>query len=153
MSYIGYVVAIINPLTYLVNVKFPLRVKEKYDTALSGKYKYISEISLNGNGISEHKLEDTYYVCRLNNIESIPEKHHVIYGIIKTYFEQTGNWIYVTPYEVDSFKRILIDIGDKNKNSLSKLLISYKDEIVKTYEEKKYIYIKKVDIKGICHKL
>lgn len=126
----GHIVLISNPLTYQIKIDIQDKDLEKFETAYTGKFKYISE--------KENEIkEDIFYICRIVDLELVQGKQKEIYSIVRSFFMKTGNYVNIQFCDIDLYKRLLVDIFDKDGKSLYDTLLNYRDslgeEVVKVY--------------------
>jgi hypothetical protein len=109
--YLGYIVAIDNPLSYHIHIHWPEKVREKYFPHVTPYvYRYASEED------PSRIHEGEVYICRLNNVNSIPSVDFsttkVAYQLVSSAFRQRNNWVYLQIGDIDAYARILVNIYD-----------------------------------------
>lgn len=135
--YLGYVVAIRDPLNIHIEISLPREDHERYQNAKQYDYEFISE-EYEGKIVTKR-----VYVCHLKNVEICynPEdkndavknsnmKDAYIY-LLKT-LKKTQNWVLVSVTDIDTYSRVLVNIFNvKTKESINLGMLSETSTVYK----------------------
>lgn len=122
-QYLAFVVVVSDPLNFHLDIYWPREMRDRYSSAISYEYTFMSEELLSG----QHTRKA--YTCHLNDIEldyssSTNTKEAYILSTKRIF--RMGGWVIVSVSDIDIYRRILVTIHDViDRSSINDMLLNY----------------------------
>jgi hypothetical protein len=110
-SYLAFVAAIRDPLNLHLDIYWTPDMEEKYKSASSYLYSFISE------ELDDKIHERQVYLCHLKGIEIVNDKNNFdnmrnAYVKVSSIINKSNGWVLVTVGDIDIYRRILVNVFD-----------------------------------------
>lgn len=138
-TYLGYVVALQNPLNIHLQIYWPVSIENKYKSCCKYSYEFISE------ELNSDIHVGVVYSCHLKGIEIVNDDNFInnmkeAYIYINKKITESLGWVLVSVGDIDVYKRILINMFDiKTRKSINNDLLYYKSPHTNANIAKEYI--------------